>query len=544
MEAPRKTYEQLAKLTSSMTTSQRLSIALMAFVVIGGFLWLTMRDSTAGYTPLSFGKPFTTEEVINAERVFHDAGLTAYRRDGQMFYVPTKDVAKYHGALVNGGSLPAGFGDALEKQLEGGMGIFESNRSTQQRKEIALAKFLQQTIQAIPTIDYASVAWARSKGARWPHQETAVTATVNVRPKRGNELTPVQIRSFRTAVASMVPDLTPANVTVFDMSTGVSHTSEDIDGALDNGLMKRIHDFTREYEAKISKALSYIPDVLVTVNVDVEELKSRVERIQKIDTKGTFKVYESNLSRTEEVQHKHPRAEPGVRNNQPTSLETAASPTESRQINQEDTKSANTPSYTLTEQAFFAAMPKAVQVSVKIPQAYYEAVAAKSGVQAGDSSASGTSGDTYQRAIADIEQKEIERVKATATVLIPKGSDPGSIDVSSYRAVRGGEEPAEAGIWEQVATAGNNWGGKIGLLAFACWGLWIVGKTMPAYPIEPDPAEEQMPVVKEEEKVKEPEEPKIRKETSARDALQVVVRDNPDVTAGILEEWLHVPKSK
>ena len=408
MQAMGQTFQQISKLLSSLSPSQRLSLAVVPVMLIGGFVLLAMRDSSSGYTPLSFGKPFTTEEIINAEQTFKDAGLNDYRRDGQMLLVPADDVARYHGALIDGGTLPSGFGDALEKQLEGGMGVFESNRTTQQRKDIALAKFLQQTIEAIPSIDYASVAWARSKASRWPHQGAAVTATVNVRPKRGVELTPVQVRSFRTAVASMVPDLTPANVTVFDMSTGISHTPDDLDGALDQGLMKRIREFTRDYESKIAKALSYIPDVLVTVNVDVEELKSRVERIQKVDTKGTAKLYETTQSHTEEVENKYARSEPGVRNNQPRSLDTASGPSETRQITQEDATSTSTPSFTVTEQAFFAAMPKAVQVSIKVPQSYFEAVAKQTGVQ---QNASGANADTYQRASKTSSRRKLKKSK-------------------------------------------------------------------------------------------------------------------------------------
>ncbi len=543
MDPPRKTFEQVSKLMSSMTTSQKLSIALLAIMVIGGFWWLTTRSSMGGYAPLSFGKPLTTEEIIAAEQTFQEAGLTEYRREGSMLYVPARELTRYHGALINGGSLPSGFGDALEKQLDGSMGVFESNRTTQQRKDIALAKFLQQTIESIPNIEYASVAWARSKASRWPHHEASVTATVNVRPKRGQEVTPVQIRSFRIAVASMIPDLSPANVTVFDMSTGISHTEGNIDGGLDNGLMKRIHDFTRDYEAKISKALSYIPDVLVTVNVDVEEIKSRVERTQKIDTKGSFKVYESSLSRTEEVENKYPRAEPGVRNNQPRSLETASGPSESRQISEEDATSTSTPSFTLSEQEFFAAMPRAVQVSVKVPRSYYEAIAADSGLEP---PAAGETNESYERAIAEIEQKEIEKVIATASVLIPKGSDPASVDVSSYHSLRTDNQPAELGIGQQAVEFVNHWGGKLAMLAVACWALWMVGRSLPAYPPEPEPEPEpeEEPETDGKEKPKEPDEPLLQKQTTTRDALQTVVRDNPDITAGILEEWLSYAKTQ
>lgn len=535
MESARKTLNQFSQLIGKMPVSQQLSIALVAILIVGGLVTLTMRDSKSNYAPLSFGKPFTTEEIINAEQTFRDAGLEKYRREGTMLYVPADEIALYHGALINGGTLPSGFGDALEKQLEGGMGVFESNRTTQQRKDIALAKFLQQTIEAIPTIDYASVAWARSKASRWPHNDSKVTATVTVRPKQGHTITPFQYRSFRSAVASMVADLKPSDVTILDLSTGLSPPAEDIDGDLTNGLMKRIRDFTQEYETKISQALSYIPDVLVTVNVDVDELKSRVERTQKIDTKGSFKVYESTASRTEEVENRAPRSEPGVRNNQPTSLQAAAGPTETRSINQEDGTSTSAPSYTISEQEFFAAMPKAVQVSIKIPQSYYKAVAERSGVEQPESA---DSDDTYQRAIQDIEKRELDKIKATAAVLIPKGSDPSSIDVSSYHSVRETNPVEELGLWQKILEVATNWAGKIALFAVACWGLWMVSKSMPNVPQESEP-EEPEEVEEEEDAPDQPKEPLVRKETTTRDALQSVVRDNPDITAGILEEWLH-----
>lgn len=537
MNAIRKAYEQLTRLIGRMSISQRLSIALAAALIVGGLVTLTLRSSSSNYAPLSFGKPFTTEEIINAEQTFREAGLDDYRRDGKMLYVPADEIAKYHGALINGGTLPSGFGDALEKQLEGSMGVFESNRTTQQRKDIALAKFLQQTIEAIPTVEYASVAWARSKASRWPHNDSKVTATVTVRPKRGHTITPVQFRSFRSAVASMVPDLKPTDVTVLDLSTGLSPPAEDLDGDLSNGLMKRIRDFTEEYETKISQALSYIPDVLVTVNVDVDELKSRVERIQKIDTKGSFKIYESTASRNEEVENRTPRSEPGVRNNQPTSLQTASGPTETRSVNQEDGISTSAPSYTIAEQEFFAAMPKAVQVSVKVPQSYYEAVAERSGVKKSETA---DSDDAYQRAIQEIEQRELEKIQATAAVLIPKGSDPASINVSSYHSVRENNPTEGTGLWGQTLEVVNLWGGKLALFAVACWGLWMVGKNLPSVPTEPEPQEPENGDDDDDgDKPDKPKDPLFRKETSTRDALQSVVRDNPDVTAGILEEWLH-----
>ena len=64
----------------------------------------------------------------------------------------------------------------------------------------------------------------------------------------------------------------------------------------------------------------------------------------------------------------------------------------------------------------------------------------------------------------------------------------------------------------------------------------MIYKALPNYPKETDPEEEAE--LAKKEAPKQPEEPVIRKETSVRDKLQSVVRDNPDLTAGIIEEWL------
>lgn len=83
----------------------------------------------------------------------------------------------------------------------------------------------------------------------------------------------------------MVPDLKTSDVTVFDPVNEVTYAGDAADDPLSSQLVQRIRELTKQYESQISKSLSYIPGVNVTVHVDIENLKSSVIRTQQIDPK-------------------------------------------------------------------------------------------------------------------------------------------------------------------------------------------------------------------------------------------------------------------
>ena len=65
-----------------------------------------------------------------------------------------------------------------------------------------------------------------------------------------------------------------ADVTVFDLATGTSHTADKADDPFDSRLVQRIREFSREYEQRLRQALDYIPSVVVTVNVYASSSKN------------------------------------------------------------------------------------------------------------------------------------------------------------------------------------------------------------------------------------------------------------------------------
>src|SRR5262249_7277320 len=154
------------------------------------------------------------------------------------------------------------------------------DKQRHEMKEAMLLQEMRRMLRAVPDIEDARVVIANAgRKATWS-QKSRVTATVEVKPRGGRELPQTLVHALRTAVASMVPDLQPADVTIFDRVHGVSYTGDAADDPFDSKLLQRIREFTQHYEKKIQNELSYIPHAGATVQVDVQNIRSEIIKSQ------------------------------------------------------------------------------------------------------------------------------------------------------------------------------------------------------------------------------------------------------------------------
>lgn len=537
MDALNRMVGQLRTLYGSMSASQRMTLVLLPVLLVAAFGFLMMRGWSDSYVAVSWGKTFTTPELINAEQAFHDAGLTEYQREGQRLMAPKGEVERYNAALLEGGGLPTDWASELEKKIENS-GPFTSKDKLQAMKDALLGKELSRMIRALPDIDDARVIWAPATKRRWPRNASRVTATVNVLPRRGRDLNTQVVRSLRVAVASAIPELSSGDVVVFDQRNGKAYTPDKEGDPFNSRLLTRINQLTEMYHGKIADALGYIDDVLITVNVDLENLKSHVVREQSVDNKKKVELQQSEQRRTVETSQQALGGEPGAAPNVGRSLQTAGSAGSATTEQETSTSSVVVPSFTTTQKEFIPAMPKAVQVSVQIPEEYLQKALAQSsssaeGGQAGVAN-NGGGGKTREAIMSD--------VRATVAKAIGADSEDQSIVVSSY--VRVPREQPEVNVsWTETVTgAAGRWGGAIGLALFALWALRMLYKTMPELPeAEPGPSATPRAADVEEEEDEENPEPQVP-EANPRDQLQLVVRDNPEMAATVLSKWIQTGK--
>lgn len=530
MDALQKTYQKYLAIYNNMSASQRATLLVVLLAVVGGFGFLMLNRSSARFVPASSGTNFSAEELQSAQQVLREKGLTEFKVVGSQLHVPRAEVDRYDAALVEAGNMPSGWAAGLEKQRDKN-GWFTSAKQSEAGKQIALAKELRRVFSAIPGISDASVVWARSEPKRFSGKAPRVTATVNVLPKRGHDISPQLVHSLRAATANMVADLQPADVTIFNMGTGESHTAEK-GSAYDGRLISLIKQHTQRYQEKIRQQLSYIPDVLVTVDVQLDNLEAHVEQTHKNDPKGNVAVSEQSKTESDDRQTQPNKAEPGSQSMTPRSLSSSQSQSEKRTIKKSDTTSTFSSSFTTSYKKFIAAMPKETHVSIAIPDSYFAKIAEKSGDDSG-SSAAKTTPPTREQILADVKT-------AVANTI---GSDANSpnINVRSYIRVDP-EIPELTTPWtESLSAALSQWGGVVALGIFGIWALLMLKKNMPKIPEVQQPmlaAAAAMPT--SSASLEMPEEPieKVPAKPTQRDKLQSTARDNPEMVAAVLSQWL------
>ncbi|MCH7988385.1 MAG: hypothetical protein IID46_04445 [Planctomycetes bacterium] len=538
MDALKKTFQQFGDLYASMTASQRMTLIVVPVMVLAAFAFLLLRDQTSSYVALSWGKVYTTEELMRAEQTLIVAGLSEFRRVGQRLMVPKGDVDQYNAALVEGGSLPTRWPEELEKSLKDG-GLFQSKAQLQAKMDIVLGKELARVLRKLPGIEEASVKWARSNPGRWPHTQTKVTALVSVRPRGGHELSMARIQSLRYAAAAMVPDLQPKYVTVLNQFTGEAYTADDEDSPFNNRILQKARDYARDYEQQIRNALSYIPGVLVTVNVDLQNLKRSIERKRTVDAKPVI-VNETVQTKLITSSQQPTAAEPGPQANRPRQLPAQAGSQKSQKTDESNSKTISLPTVTVTEIETIA-MPEAVQVAISVPQAYVRTVAL-----AGKSSPedAATSGEESQVTVSPAEMTQAEtdikaRLQPQVMKLIPRKSADDAVDISFHIPGEPDVEKVQVSFIDTASATAGRWGGAVGLALFALWALWMLNKSMVKLPEIQDEVIPSLAVHSPDDEMENKEDaPEEKHETSVREELQSVVRDSPELTASVLTKWI------
>lgn len=527
MESLRKTFKQFQDLFDGMAPSQRLTLIAVPLLVLGGLAVVMYVGVGPAEEHLLVGKVFSAEEMRHAEEALRQAGLTQFRADGQKLLVPKSEVTRYNAALVANKGLPAQFGAELERMHEK-YSLFSSEKQRHELLELAKQKELSKWIRTIPDIEDAGVIWERSK-QRTFGGESKVTATVSVRPRVGRDLTSDLGQSLRLAVAGAVADLKASDVTVFNLATGKAVHAPAENDPFSSQFVDQVNMFREMHQRNIFEALSYIPNVLVAVNVDLDNLKTSWEQVRRLG-KDPFATKTIEQTDSDSATEKRPSAQPGVISNQPRNLQQTAAPETTRNTTKNINSAENVPqTTTVTDKTFVGLLPKTVQVTVSIPKDYYRAVAIKQGESETDKAA-------FQTRVQQIEAETKKEVSAIVTKLIPAGSAVDAINVSSFVKLDPAGPSAEPPITAEIGEQAARWGGTVGLGLFALWTLWMLNRSIKKLPQDDASTETVVKSVAREEL--EEEEPPPPAEPTKRDRLQDLVRDNPEMAANVIKRWI------
>ena len=239
---------------------QRIAMVAVLVASAVGFFFLLSR-STESWQPIADGREFSTSELATIQSAWRQAGLKSFRRDARKLLVPSAEIARYTTALPKSQRDDGGSGEEHRPSITKA-NLFTSHEQLEQLKDHDLRDTLRRHLKAIPAIADADVIWARGKGRSAFASRSKVTATINVLPRDGHDLTPELAQSLRTAVAGMISDLSADDIVVLDQSTGLT-ISDDSDVLIAEQRRRQHERLARQLESRIAAALAHIPDATV-----------------------------------------------------------------------------------------------------------------------------------------------------------------------------------------------------------------------------------------------------------------------------------------
>lgn len=555
MDFLNKAFAQLRDLFLSMTPGARITSALLLVAIVVSLGYLFLSQGTGGGTYLMNGEPFPSELLPTMEAAFAKAGLSEYEIDGNRVRVPRGRQADYMGALADESALPPNFGSALDEALSNS-NVFESSKDKQERLKIAKQKELSRILGSMDGIESAAVLYDIKEGTGFGKPRIA-TASVTVKAIGGRQLDEETVEKVRYTVASAVAELKPTDVTVSDRNGRVWFRGSSGGGsALDDEYAVRKRMYERDWKVKIETALSLIPNVVATPNVELERVLSHRTETLKHDPKP-IAVQSTEKSVTRSSEGAGPEGRPGyvAQGNTPQALTPARSSASGSREEEEESQSEtlNAISGTKEYQEDVGLTPTRVTVTVSIPRSYFERLwRDRNPVAEGDPPKDPAPAD-----IDKIRDEETLKIRDHVATLLPMPegvADPTAlVKVTEFQDVIPPEIPQPGVAENALAWLGESWS-TLGIIGLSLFSLMMLRSMLRGAPAPASSkAESGSPSVvskrigAEEEAEDEDETERQRRlqrfagGLSLRDELTELVQEDPEAAANVLRNWIGTP---
>ncbi|GBG12561.1 flagellar M-ring protein FliF [Novimethylophilus kurashikiensis] len=291
-----------------------VAVALVIAIVIGSWIWLQAPDYRTLYSNLSErdgGAVIDSLQKLNVPYKMSDNGTITV--PSNMVYETRLKLASQ--GLPKGGA--AGFD--LMDNMKLGATQFQENVTYQR----ALEGEITRTIEAISSVQGARVHLAIPKETVFVREQQKPSASILVNLYPGRSLDKAQVEGIVYLVASSVPDMPPANVTIVDQNSNLltANKKENTLG-LDSSQLEYLHAVEQTYIRRITDILEPItgPNNLraqVTADLDFAQTEQTAETYKPNPTPEQSSVRSRQTSETQSDTGANASGVPGAMSNQP-----------------------------------------------------------------------------------------------------------------------------------------------------------------------------------------------------------------------------------
>ncbi len=363
-------FDQVKSLVLSLTPGSRImaGVMLLAILVASGFLVRDVQKSDMEF--LFGGHVYKESELQLAETAMSNAGLRNYERIGMRIRVPKNERDAYIKALALGGATPQQLGSATDKALSGG-NMLESMFISKTRILKARQEDLSIALEQLPFVDKVYVTYDEKREGF--ASQTQSTASILVLPRNNRPLEEQQKRSIMHQVKAAFAGLKYENISVMDMSSGLSMNGEsDPVNSEQQQYYQQKMQAEQRLKDKARNLLADYGDVRVEANVELDPtLREETELVKYADkpvtVETTMSKKDSESSRP--VTGGRVGTEPNAIANRSQSLAAQNEQHSKSKEQQEKERKIVGQETTLSEKIGLAI--KSASLSVSIPMSYY-----------------------------------------------------------------------------------------------------------------------------------------------------------------------------
>ena len=279
MERMKQQFEQIQQQMAALNASQKLLMLTLAGVAVATIAWWTTAAADKEMVPL-LDQPLTAEQVGPIRDQLSRSGIT-YEVAGDNVMVAVADRGEALAMLTYERALPGDTTRHFNNAL-GNIGSFDPAKKIDATMVAATQDDLAQTIRRWPGVRGATVninaVYKRQVG-----QDMMPSAVVNVETLGGANARKLADAAAHT-VASAVSALEPQNVAVIVDGSRVESADASSPLAGGNKFLELRGRAEQHHEDNVRQALRYIPNLHVSVSVDVNDAVERATE-SKIDPK-------------------------------------------------------------------------------------------------------------------------------------------------------------------------------------------------------------------------------------------------------------------
>jgi len=469
-------------------------------------------------------------------------------REGNRIRVPSGQQAKYLAAVADADALPPNFNTIQENALNKS-GPWESGEATRQRLKIARQQTLSEIVRAMYWVENAVVLYDEheTRGLRDLGAVKQATASVSVRPRLGESLTPQRAKNIQKLVAHSV-NMNAKDVAVTNLGEGgpAGQEGEMTFDSFDDDLMKTKVAFEMQKRESILGALRDIPGVSVQVNADfndtVEETRNVTPDPKTATQSETTRLETTNQSVADNG------GRPGATANGPlanrttdqaqrqNTNETKSDTTETRNV--VGVKEVTTSKKNLT--------PREVWATVTVPSSYIKSL----WTTRNPTNTTPPKPEDLSSIQTDVVQKVENIVDTLLYIQAIKAGDT----YKHVRVVVLDSLPAPTIEPPSIASKAVAWTGQywstVAMLGVAMFSLMVLrsvvngkpgdtsGAATPASALTLQSDEPAKAADSADSNDSDRPRLKLRKGNSLKDDLMEIVRDDPDAAADILRSWI------